>query len=366
MEEKTFTFYQKRSLSLIPVFFSIAIYVFVYSQIYVWISDSYITTDVFDISQALGALLLGSLSDRLCRRKTLLLSYLCGLILIYFVYQHPEYSYLLFALGLIYNPIPIVRAAMVDNMKSYSSIKLISISFVIQFMPEAFYYFYSGMDKHLAFYLCYTFLILGFLLSYFLFFDYRDSHLKKKRESPGSLSGLFHPNLKEKAFYTLIAFLPTQLVYFISDNLLSEYSNDPSYYSILSFGFVIGALISSLYKKTPHVSVITVTYGICLMLSLLAPAAIYVYQLKGFDLPFQFIIFGSLMGFYISFVYDTILRAILSDYRGTASGFLDFICASTYIINIGVLNLVKAYFFWALLFIVANFLLALYWQKRAE
>ncbi len=357
---------QKKAHSLIPSLLSILVYVFVYSQIYIWYTDSYVGSNIFDFSQALGALVLGTLSDKFCRRKTLLWSQLGGLIFLYFVYHYPSQWYFVVLLGIIYNPVPIVRAAMVDNMKNYSTIKLISLSFFVQFLPEALYSFFYKIPPATSYLMSYAALFAVFALSIFYFYDYRDAKQYHLKIYNGGFTHAFLPNLKGRGVYTFLAFLPPLLVYFLTDNVVTEYSNDPTYYSILSFGFMLGALLSLIYKKTPHVSVITVVYGICLILSLIPPSSVFIYNFSAFSIPFHFLIFGSLMGFYISFVYDTIIHSIQASYRGTTCGLLDFFCSSSYITNIQALKFLKDNLLISFGIVVLCFLVSLILQKRAE
>lgn len=350
--------------SFFPIFLVILLYVFIETQAYALLQSSVAYSNTYNILEACGAILIGFLSDKYCRRKMLLYTQVIGLVLLVLAFKTSFSFPLLLFLGFIYNPLPIVRAGLIDNIPHYSKVKLISFTFVFQFLPWCIYdkiINFKTEDAYLSTILC---IAVSLLVSLFFFFDQRDSKVASINQL--QIYKLIHPSAKKKFFYTLFAFLPVQLVYFFSDNLLESYSQNPQFYSIISFGSVIGALISSLYKKTPHVSVLTISYGINMLLSIIPIACLYIYNFHDISVPLQLMIFSSLSGFSLPFVYDIMLNAIDAHFRGTTCGILDWIYSISSVFNIVLVGFLSVNLFFTFAIITFFFALATLLQKKAE
>lgn len=356
---------EKAEFSLIPILFSIGVYVFVTDQVYVWTNENVGLVNTFSAAMSIGSILMGFLSDSFSRRTMLLLVHLLGAIFLTLYYFHPASSFAIFALGLIYNPLSIVRANLIDNLTSASKIKLISLSFIVQFFPETLFYLYSKIPRYESLIFSLGALFTSLSIGLIFFFDRRDFKIKKEKNSLLKIA-FFLPLASKKALLTFAAFIPTQIAYFISDNLLEVYSLNPLYYSILSFGSLIGACMSILYKKTPHEAILTVAYGLSLAISALPVGAIYFYQYDSLDIPFMFVVLGSLLGFYIPFVYDIILHFVEKHYRGTACGILDFAFSGSSLITLVLFKELSKNLNIALLIVAVLFMLAVTLQRLSE
>lgn len=354
---------QKAFFSLFPLLLSIGTYVFASSQVFVWIIPRIDLTNTYNASSALGAILIGFLSDTFCRKKMLQIVHIAAPLLFTLFYFHPNF-YTTALLGLFYNPLSAARAALVDNMQEFSKVQLISLSFMIQFLPECFYHLFTKIPKETAFFWALSAILSSLILGMFLFFDRRDSKIKE--ESLFSKIHFFAPQAGRKAIFTFIAFVPTQIAYFIADNLLEIFSLNPLYYSILSFGSLLGALLSSLYKKTPHISILTLAYGVALLFSFLPIGAYYFYGYKDLDVPFMFIALGSILGFYISFVYDVLLHSVGKHFRGIVCGILDAVYASASLVTLLAFNALSSSLNLSLVIIALSFVTALFFQRKAE
>ena len=309
--------------SLLPAFFSIGVYIFVFDQIYVWVEKDLPLVNSYNVANAIGAILMGFLSDSFCRRKMFLFIHIAAPVLFTLSYLFSD-SYVIISLtGLIYNPLSTLRANLVDNAASYSKIQLIACSFVIQFLPDTMYYLFENIPKQTAYLSAMGLLLAALLLGALLLFDRRDE--KIKHENMFSKIAFFAPDTNRKALLTFFAFIPLEIAFFIGDNFLEIYPLNYFYYSILSFASLLGAALSSLYKRIPHVSILTVGYGIAFLFALLPIGAKFLYNYHELNIPYLFMALGALFGFYISFVYDVILHAVQKHFRGTACGLLDFV-----------------------------------------
>lgn len=306
---------------------------------------------------------MGFLSDYFCRRKTLLLLHVLAPILLIWAYFFSGTILPIVLFGFIYSPLAIVRANLIDNTKEHSRIKLLSLSFIIQFFPETLTFLFHNLEKMESLLWSLGLLIFSFLVGLFFFFDRRDKEIKQETFSKKVSFMIPH---HFSGFLTFLAFIPVQIAYFISDNLLEVFSLSPLYYSLLSFGSLVGASVSSIYRKTPHISVLTIAYGFAFLISLLPISAKYLYGYNQLDLPFLFVMMGSLVGFYLPFVYDVILRFSNKVYRGTICGAIDFIYSGASLVTLFIFKPLSHHLFASLALVVFCFGVALIFQKAAE
>lgn len=351
-------------ISLIPIYLATFLYVLVSVQVYVFLQDSISKGNAYNTVQAVGAIVLGYASDKLCRRKICLFTHAAGLGLFLLMFLFPGAFFFTLLFGFAYNPLPILLAGLVDNLPGYSKVKLISFSFAVQFVPWCFYDKFVLFEKNTAIYLSFAALLISLAIVWLLFFDKRDKihgrffHLNFRR--------FIHPEAKRRFLYTVFAFFPAQLVYFFSENLIATYSENPLFYSIISLGSVIGALVSALYKKTPHASALTINYGINMILATIPIACLYIYDFKEISIPLQFMIFATLGGFGIPFVYDIILNAVDGNFRGTACGLLDFIYSASSFVNLFLFGFFNIHLLLAFSTIAVCFAISTGLQKRTE
>lgn len=350
--------------SLFPIFLATFLYVFVSAQIYVFYKDSVPQSNAYNFVQAVGAVALGFLSDRMCRRKMCLFAHGAGLALFGAMFLFPRFFPAALLFAFFYNPLPILRAGLIDNLPNYSKVKLVSYSFAVQFLPWCFYKAFIAFPPNLAYGL--SFAALGFsgAACWALFYDQRDG--SQRRGFSLSFQKVVHEGAEKRFLYTLAAFFPAQLVYFFSENLIAGYSENPEFYSIISFGSVVGAFIAALYKKTPHASVLTINYGINMLLATIPITCLFIYNFKEISLPLQFMIFATLGGFGIPFVYDLTLGAVSGNFRGTLCGVLDFIYSASSVMNFFLFGFLNLHIVLAFSLIVVCFALSTFLQKRTE
>ena len=354
----------RAAFSTLPIFLSIGAYVFTSSVLFTWIDRDVNLINWCNAAIALGAIFMGFLSDSLCRRKMLIFIHCVAPILLTLCYLMPTVSVFYVLLCFVYNPLSTVRANLIDNTQEYSKIKLISYSFMIQFLPDSFYVFFQDIHFDIAYLSAMGAMLLSLSVGLVFFFDRRDE--KIKHESMIAKIAFFAPQTRPRALLTFIAFIPTQIAYFISDNFLDADTLNPLYYSILSFGSLLGAGLSSLYKKTPHVSVLTIAYGVAFLVSVLPLGTEFLYGYRQLNVPYMFIALGTLLGFYISFVYDVILHSVAKHFRGTACGILDFVYSGASLITLISSSFLAQNLSWTLVAIAVAFAVALAVQKRAE
>lgn len=356
--------YKKDVLSIFVIFFALFICIYVSIIMYIFVGRNFEATNAFTVNQALGVIFLGYISDKYCRRLTAIISQVIGLVVLLLLFYVQRNIVLILLAGFLYNPISVFISGLIDNLPHYSKVKLIALTFVAQNLPWCFYNKLILYTDDQLLFSGSVMLAISLILSWYLFHDRRDK--KAHGKTYFSVGHFVHPHYLKHFKYTLIAFLPSQLVYFYLDNLLDTYSNTPEFYSILSLASVFGASFAILYKKTPHVSVLTVIYGVSTLIASVPLICLYLYQFKDVGLPSSFIIFSCLSLFSLPFVYDVILNSVNANHRGLTCGVLECLNSINSVVDTTIFEFFTINQFTTLMIVFILFLMATLIQKKAE
>ena len=353
------------TIHLIPAVFSIFLFEIVAIETYLQTSlhKSIMSFFIWRAAQAVGGLFLGHLSDRFCRKKILIATQVMGLLILFLLWCQSFSFIALFFLGFLFNPSPVARAALVDNFPTKSKAQLIAITYIAQFVPWCFYIGISNLLFMPVVKTVFILLIINSVVSYLVFEDRRD----RKKECGHLIHQPFlHSKDRSRAFYTLTALFPAQLVFFISDSFFESLASNAPLFSALGIGSLIGVIVGMFYRKIPHLSVLTCAFGIGILLSVVPLITNYLIPDLNVDIPYQLMLFSNLGGFYLPFVFDVILSATSVNYRGTACGIIEFIIAIASILGVGVLMIFELQELTILLLSVILFLVSTVIQKKGE
>jgi hypothetical protein len=253
-----------------------------------------------------------------------------------------------------------VRAALIDNFPRESKVKLIGLSFIAVFLPWCFFNKLIKMDPDFVLLVTIIFLAINLLFTIFVFQDRRDlsnSYQKKP---------FFIRKNRKKVLLTTLALLSGQIVFFLSDSYFEESAQNAPFFTALGIGVLLGSIISVFYRNIPHISLLTVCYGIGLIFSLLSVLTASILSSPDGSLATQIMLFSILGGFYLPFVFDVILSSVSSNYRGVACGILEVIISISALLGLGMVILFnpnerEILFLMTLLFLMSTIL-----QKRSE
>ena len=234
-------------IHLIPAILSISLFEIIAIEVYLNtpIYDSKIKFFLWRSAQAVGGFILGWLSDKFCRKKILVITQVLGVLILPFLWQNFA-VFPLFLIGFLFNPSPVARAALIDNFPKESKAKLISITYIAQFIPWCFYLTitaFSSMEVLIASLIA---LLGNAAISHLFFEDRKDKSQKPHTEITESF---IHKKSSKRAFYTLSALFPGQLVFFISDTFFENLASSAGLFSALGIGSLIGVLGAIFYKK---------------------------------------------------------------------------------------------------------------------
>lgn len=344
--------------------FAILVNIFISAQMYVLFQDSVHNSSVYNAMEAIGAIFMGFLSDKYCRRKTNILSHSIGLLLLLLIYMHPSYIYTIFLLGFFYTPMPILRAGLIDNFTKFPRLYLLMISFIVQFIPWCFYSVYIGTNQKTMLLIAIAFVTLSLMGSIFFFHDKRDQNIAERLRLRSA--SLIHSSAKKRVFYTFIAYSLMQLTFFFSDNLLESIDDLPNFYSLMSIGTTICVLLALVFKDISHTSVLRVNYGINAAVSFMPLLAYLLFKMTNFDASFQVIMLSSFGAMTLPFVYDITMHSVNANYRGTACGILDFVYSLASLFNVSLIVLLDIHAVYTYAIITICLCIAVIVQMKAE
>jgi MFS family permease len=205
--------------------------------------------------QMIPGFLFGYISDRYYRKKMLVVSQALGVLAGLFLYIFGYEIWVLVLIALTFNPMPVARAAFLDNYPQHSTLRLVAITFLAQYLPWAFYNYIGQFHYQKVILWTLVVLALNTILTVFWFKDTYDK--QKKSESGFEIAKSNRP-----VIYTLIAFTLSELTFYLLWVYL-EYDPQNSFWlSIMTYATLIGILIAMLYTRLPHISTITLFYGI--------------------------------------------------------------------------------------------------------
>ncbi len=315
---------------------------------------------IWIVSLALSGLYLGYLSDRFSRKTCLLFTLTSGFVLILWINLYGVSPLLILLLGMTFNPTPIARASIIDNFPHQSKVQLIAFTFIAQFLPWCLFSYLSQMQHTVFLKIMLPSMLINAV--FFVFFcDVRDykAHTLKIRQ-------LIHQGNRSKVYLTLFALFVGQIVFFLSDSYLEFQESHKILYSLLGIGSLVGTLLSLLYRKTPHLSVLTLAYGMGILFSIVSLFSAIVYNVDNLNFSFQTMLVANLGGFYLPFVYDAILSSTSPAFRGTLCGFIELLISMASVFALLFFRIISDSIIFLFTFISLLFIISLFSQRFAE
>jgi MFS family permease len=213
---------------------------------------------IWNTLQIIPAFVFGYISDKNYRKTSLLVSQCLGLMGGMVLYVFGAKSWVLILIALTFNPMPVARAALLDNFPQHSTLKLVAITFIAQNLPWAFYKTLSLVSFDAITQFTLIALAANFLLTLGLFKDKKDQ-IHPKVEQKGSLEMI---GKDHRIWKTFIAFTLAELTFYLLFVFVESRSGDLLWLDFTTIGTLIGILIVMVYQRLPHMSIITLLYSI--------------------------------------------------------------------------------------------------------
>jgi MFS family permease len=358
------TVYKVFSLS-VPLLISIALLQLVYVELNLY--GSFFNGGrffvVWNVLQLFPAFIFAYISDRHYRKGALIASQCLGFLggsILYFLGAEP---WVLVLIGLTFNPMPVAQAALLDNFPKVSSLKLITLTFLAQYLPWVFYEQLGVFSFKTLILFTLVLMLFNIVLTVLFFQDNKDvgsdSFIHK------SIS--IFKRIDKILIYTFLAFMFAQLSIY-SIWIFMDYSKvDFAWVDITNFAGFVGIFCVFLYHRLPHMSLITLFYtigfGVFLTLLILC-------NTEGFhcfsNLLFAMGYYCVVAGMYLPFVTEAVIRLVGARHKATGAALVEL--ADTFAMGVGSVLVAFAIrsptvivYCVVLFFLVATFL-----QKRAE
>lgn len=279
------------------------------SMLFIWIALQLIPGFVF-----------GYISDCNFRKATLivcqLLGLLGGLTLLIFGFE----SWVLILIALTFNPLPVARAALLDHFPQHSTVKLVAITFLAQFLPWTFFGSLANYPHRLIIYIILGLLGTNTLLTAFLF--------KGDTEQPKRKVEVHKPRLvlKNKTLiYSLTAFIFAEATFYLFWAFLEYNPDGHVWITITNYSTVLGIGIAMLYTRLPHISIITLLYSIGAGIAIIALAhCTIVPSFCSSGLINAMSTYAIIGGLYLPFVTDGVIRMVGPRHRAFGSATFEF------------------------------------------
>lgn len=352
----------------IPVLLSVFIFEFLSAQMYFVTGSENIDVFVlFRIAHLIPAFVFAYISDKNYRKGALFTSHLLGLVAVSTIYIFGFTFWALILVALVFNPLAVARAALLDNFSHYSTLKLMAVVFVVKMIPWIVFNYLRDvgfLSEDLLNITVLLFCVNAVFIGLF-FQDKRDifvhSHPQKKTH--------FLKGMKRKVIYLVLAFTLAQVPIRIAwDRIYYYFDVDiAAWTSVTTYSLMIGIICAMLYKCLPHLSILTLTYilGVCVMLALLLERSFGVF-------PSRFSFVGAMNyycvigGMTLPFAADAIITMFGSQKKAIGAMMIDISESGALLIAAMISRFFSMFFYADLFFSLAFFFIASVLQKHIE
>ena len=271
---------------------------------------------VWLVMQSAAGFFFGYLSDFKIRKNVLVLSQVLGFVggLILFFFELKIWVIVLIAL--IFNPLPVARAALLDNFKKVSPTRIIGLSFFAQFLPWVFFSFINQFHYQKAVVWVLLALAINIFLTIFMFkdsFDEGTTHHSKRH--------LFN----SKLLLVMLAFILSETTFYTVWDYLEYAPQIRSWVSVTTFGTLFGIVIAMIYPRLPHIAIISLCYFLGAATTL---DAIYEgggsFQTGAVLLVSSIGVYAKVGGLYLPFVADLVIEHVGPKHRAFGSALIEF------------------------------------------
>jgi MFS family permease len=274
--------------------------------------------------QIFPAFIFGFISDHYHRRKMLILSQLLGVLGGVFLWIFKFETWVIFFIGLTFNPLSVARAAMLDNYPKISALKVIAVTYIAKNIAWVLMSLYSDISFERALYYLLPVLLGNAILMYFVQKDKFDNKAAIEELSNASLI----KQNKIPIFLTLAALSIAETTFYILWIYLESGTAQPvlnvheKWLSITALGTLLGTSFSMFYRKIPHFSIITILYsagaGIMFVAILCTKQLQLSYDDNLMSAMSHYCVIG---GIYLPFVTDAFIELSGAKRKATGSAF---------------------------------------------
>lgn len=325
--------------------------------------DKHLLIGLWNLCQIIPALIFAYISDRSFRKEALMISQFFGFLGCAMLYFFGVQYWALLIMALTFNPLPVARAALLDNFPQYSSLKIVSVTFIAQYITWVFYKQISAIEFDTVIIFLIFLILTNIFLTYYFFTDRRDIiHCDTKYKF-----SMIVKKMNKRFFFTIIAFMLAELTMYMIWFFIEYSGKGVSWIGFTNFGILIGICGTLLYSRLPHMSIITLMYTIGFGISLVATAICKFGVLNCQTDWFGAMSYYSVVsGMYIPFVMEAVINMFGKNNRAIGSALVDLAKTLSMVISSSVMAFLSPTPTKILFAIIFLFLIAVCLQKHAE
>lgn len=252
----------------IPALLAIFLFEFLNAQMFFSLGeDQSYSFEFLRFVHVIPAFVFAYISDKHYRKGALLASHVLGLATSCLLYFFGLHFWTVFLVAIAFNPMSVARASLIDNFPNHSPLTLMAVAFIVKSLPWIGFFWmdvYAINQFNVIQWVLILFFING-LLILVLFQDRKDLFFQTH---PMRTQG-FLQKVDRRTTFTVMAFILAETTIRMTWGRVWHGGQDVALLiSITSVALAIGSMSAMLYKRLPHMSIITLTYvtGVCMML----------------------------------------------------------------------------------------------------
>ncbi len=351
----------------IPVLLAVLIFEWINVQMFIYSKATiFYSYAILRFAHFVPAYLFAYVSDKNYRKEALLASHIFGLSAVCILYFFGFNFWTLLFTALVFNPISVTRASLLDNFPQYSPLKLMAIPFIIKAIPWIVFGWLSvpEIKSNTTATLNIILFSINILFIYFLFKDKKDifSHSHETHTSD------YFYGMGKKIVYTIFAFILAETtIRTILGSVRFDNTHPESWITLSNIGLLTGYASAMLYKRLPHTSVVTLAYvvGACMMMVALVEQSFSIFGHKATyaNIMTYYCVVG---GLYHPFVADALITMFGSRKRALGAAMIDLSEAVSLIIGAFILKLITPSYYQTTIICLLLFLGASIFQRIVE
>jgi MFS family permease len=254
--------------------------------------------------QIIPGFLSAYLSDFYLRKATLIICQVLGLLSVSLLAFFGAQFWVLLVTALIFNPVHVARAAFLDHFPKHSTVVLVAITFLAQVAPWVFYYSFATLSVTQSINVLGGLLIVN-IVCIALFFKKGTPHSTHK-EALSFIKDSPHRNILIKMF---TAFVFAETAFYLVWSYLDSTHTESTKIAVTSMSTTVGIGIAMLYTRLPHISIITLLYGIGVGMTIIGLfQSLFIDAQYAQHLLSSVINYAVVGGLYLPFVTDAVIK----------------------------------------------------------
>lgn len=260
---------------------------------------------ILNFLQLIPAFTFAYISDKHFRKKALIVSQILGFLGISILFIFGIKFWVLIGIAITFNPIPVARAALLDNFSHQSSLKIVAITFLAQYFPWIFYNQIVSFPLNSLYGFTLAILFINIILTKVLFRDRTD---EKKTTKTINILTIIN-KINKRMMLTIISFMLAGMSLYLVWIYLQNTGDNFIWFDFTNLGIFIGVACSLFYSVLPHMTIITLFYAVGLCMYLVA-------LITSYTMPYQcdqcllnvFSHYSIVVGMYVIFVTEAVIK----------------------------------------------------------